>query len=290
MMRRFHGAALAAVVAVGFASSSFAADMPAKGPVYKAPVAAPVYSWTGVYIGVNGGYAGTGNREVTFTPNDPLAALGCLGVGGGACTRPSSANLRGGFGGIQVGYNLQFGRNWLLGVETDFNGSGIRGSGTAAPFQFIGGSTANFTTEQDIKWFGTVRARLGYLPTESLLFYATGGFAYARVDESAVLNSTGGAANSGGFGANCTLGAGTLPVCFTGASSRTAAGWTAGGGLEFAVWRNLSLKAEYLYVGLPGRSVTVTAINGAGAIPASFSANFGRSDFQLARLGLNYRF
>ena len=56
-MHRFRFAALAAVAVIGFASVASAADMPVKAPVYKASVAAPVYSWTGCYFGANGGYA-----------------------------------------------------------------------------------------------------------------------------------------------------------------------------------------------------------------------------------------
>ena len=47
----------AAIAAFGFVGSASAADMPVKGPVYKAPMYAPtpVYNWTGFYIGLNGG-------------------------------------------------------------------------------------------------------------------------------------------------------------------------------------------------------------------------------------------
>ncbi len=67
-------------------------------------------------------------------------------------------------------------------------------------------------------------------------------------------------------------------------------GWTLGGGLEYALWQKWTVKAEYLYVSLNGNSVTETALSSGGFLPASFNANFSRTNFNIVRVGLNYQF
>jgi outer membrane immunogenic protein len=64
-----------------------------------------------------------------------------------------------------------------------------------------------------------------------------------------------------------------------------------GGGLEYAFWQKWTLNAEYLYVSLDSKSVTETAVAVLpGTPPASFNANLNRTSFNVARVGLNYRF
>jgi outer membrane immunogenic protein len=145
------------------------------------------------------------------------------------------------------------------------------------------------TVDERIKWFGTVRARLGYLPTDNLLTYVTGGFAYGRVDRSGsyVNNSALGILGTiGGFSFFCSGG----QTCAAGSSSETATGWTVGGGLEYAFWQKWTVKAEYLYVSLESTSVTEIALTPVpGTLPSSFNAN-SRTNFNVARVGVNYRF
>jgi outer membrane immunogenic protein len=288
---------IAAIALIG--TPAFAADMAVKMPVKAPPPApAPAYNWTGFYIGANGGYGWKDSTTVTFTPNDPTALAGtCGGVFGGTCAPPTSFGIHGGFGGLQAGYNWQFRPQWVAGLETDFDWSDIKGTGTTPTF-FLGSlatGPSNFTVSQDIKWFGTVRARLGYLPTDHLLVYATGGFAYGRIDENAALNSAAGTnLQTGSFGYFCVTG----PNCFLGSSSRTETGWTAGGGLEYVLWNNISVKAEYLFVSLSGGdSVNVVALSSAGGVctpatcaPSSFTAGFSRTEFHTVRGGLNWKF
>jgi outer membrane immunogenic protein len=155
-----------------------------KAPVYKAPPPVPVYSWTGFYVGVEGGYAWR-DRSVSFSPND---AAGAAGLGSTnplvspIAAGPAGFTNKGSFGGIEAGYNWQFDRSWVAGVEADINASDIHGQGTVT-FPVGGGGTAiapNFrsiTASQKISWFGTIRARLGWLAGDNLLIYGTGGFA-----------------------------------------------------------------------------------------------------------------
>jgi outer membrane immunogenic protein len=272
-------------------TSAFAADMAVKAPP---PAPAPVYNWTGFYVGANGGYAWN-DPTVTFTPNDINARnFTSGGVFGGTAAPPTSFNTNGGFGGLQAGYNWQFSPKWVAGFETDFDWSDIRGSGISN-FSILA-SPANFAVSQDVQWFGTIRARLGYLPTDHLLVYATGGFAYGRIEENVSLNARAGANGATGtFAFGCVAG----PNCFLGNSSRTGTGWTAGGGAEYVLWNNLSVKAEYLFVSLGGGDnvnvVAVSPIGGAcfaasGCTPSSFGAGFSRTEFHTVRAGLNWKF
>src|SRR5205807_2250059 len=134
------------------------------------------------------------------------------------------------------------------------------------------------------KWFGTIRGRLGFVPINNILIYGTAGFAYARVDENVVLNSQPGPGDFADAAFICVTG----PNCFLGSSSRIATGWTGGGGFEYALSSNISLKAEYLYVRLgSGDAVDVVAVStsaiGApgGLKPASFTAHYSGASFQV---------
>jgi outer membrane immunogenic protein len=184
-MRPLLIAVAAAASTLAFAPIASAADLPLKAPVYAPPPLTPVYSWSGFYVGGNIGY-GWGSRTANFTPNDFNAFLSsCGGAGGSTCPPPVSSDINGVLGGLQAGYNWQFNQNWLVGIETDFNWSGIKGIGTESflivPVFFPGSS--NFVVSQNVEWFGTVRGRLGFLPTTNLLVYGSGGFAYGRVHE-----------------------------------------------------------------------------------------------------------
>jgi outer membrane immunogenic protein len=289
-----------AIIVLAVAPSANAADMPVKAPPLTPPPAT-TFSWTGFYVGGNIGY-GWEDPTVTFTSNDPAAlAATCGGFDGSTCVPPNSFSAKSGLGGIQFGYNWQVNRNWLLGVETDFDGSRFSGTGTSnflmlplAPPGAPGGP-ANFVDTQNVNWFGTVRARVGFLPSDRLLVYGTGGFAYGRVSENVAVNAPFGTNVGAGapgafyaFGCDSPGGAN----CFLGSSSRITTGWAAGAGFEYALWQNLSLKAEYMYINLGGDHVNVVATTPVVPpnIPASFTAAFSRLDFNIVRVGLNWKF
>jgi opacity protein-like surface antigen len=112
IMRRASIALFAAVSTVAYAQIASAADMPVKAPGYKAPVVAPLYNWTGPYIGIAGGY-GWGHSNQT-DPGIIINDDGSYGVNGG---------LLGG----TLGYNWQQG-TWVFGVEGDYSWADISGS------------------------------------------------------------------------------------------------------------------------------------------------------------------
>ncbi len=144
----------------------------------------------------------------------------------------------GGFFGGTFGFNLQ-GGPWVGGLETDLDASWIKG--TSSAFGICAGCSLKN------RWYGTLRLRGGY-DFNGLLLYATGGLAY------------GGIRVNGPFG---------------GEAEHSEAGWTAGGGLEYAFDQTWSGKVEYLYMDL--------GHTGFGALETHFKEN-------LFRVGLNARF
>ena len=135
------------------ASVASAADLPRQVP-YKAPAyVAPVFNWTGFYIGINGGY-GWGKSD--------WDAFG------------GSANPRGGLVGGTIGYNWQMPSSpWVFGLEGDIDWSDMRGTFTNAACP-AGCETRN-------RWLGTFRGRVGYA-IDRVLPYITGGLAVGDIN------------------------------------------------------------------------------------------------------------
>src|ERR1051325_4155563 len=120
-------AAVAVAASIG-AAPALAADLsPAAPPAYKAlPVA--TYDWTGFYVGAHGGWGRLDSADGIVAADAPSAAmLKSLGV-------PSSLPLgtSGAVAGGQLGYNRQFGRWWLAGIETDLSWTDLASTATAA--------------------------------------------------------------------------------------------------------------------------------------------------------------
>jgi outer membrane immunogenic protein len=149
MMKKILTAALLASVA----TSAFASDLPShKAPPAMAPVYAPPFSWTGFYVGVNGGYgAGNFNHFGSTVFGDPSGGL----VGG------------------TVGYNYQI-NQFVVGLESDLDWADIQKSQT-----FVNGSTSKATLDS----LGHVLGRLGFA-YDRALFYVAGGYAGGNVNGS----------------------------------------------------------------------------------------------------------
>lgn len=243
-MKKFLLAGIAAATFVG--APAFAADLPAKAPVYKA-APAPMFNWSGWYAGVNGGYGWSPyNDQLRDTSNPPFLFSGL--------------SPEGWFGGGQAGYNWQgVGSPWVFGLEADIQASDINDNRNwvvgAIPVQ----------QKSELDWFGTVRGRLGYA-VDRTLFYATGGWAFGRINNCECL--------TGGIGT-------------TRKNDTTANGYVVGGGVEYALgnapW---SVKLEYQYINL-GKNDPVNA----GSHLSSFPGTTVHDDaFHTVRLGLNYKF
>jgi outer membrane immunogenic protein len=280
---------IAAFCVVGFATGAVAEEM-ATPPSSFVTTRVPYLAWSGFYFGINGGYAWS-NPAVSYVANDPASQVGICGTLGVAnCTNADFKRDGALFGG-QAGYNWQINSLWLAGVEADYQWSDFAGSGNSS-FRLRSAlpalsTTATTSATETIHSFGTIRARLGALPFQSLLLYGTGGLAIGQVSENLSLTSVATASQSlGGFSFHCTAGT----TCFAGSGSQTRVGWTAGAGAELAITTNITFKGEALYVHLEAPSATATATNSAGLAPSAFNGNFSYVYFIVARAGLNYRF
>src|SRR5262245_10333817 len=173
----------------------------------------------------------------------------------------------------------------VYGVETDFSYARVRGTALNVSNGLL---NPVITTAQDsnLHWLGTLRGRLGVLPTPVSLFYVTGGLAYGHTAASTTTTVP-------------TVTFPTVPpsvsrcpdlnlFCSTGSSSKTRAGWTIGGGLEYAFGQNWSAKLEYLYYDL-GRESYLTVTQAALAPTPVMQAD-AKFAGHIARVGINYRF
>lgn len=244
----------AAAVAVFFATGAQAADIAAR-TYAKAPPMAPVFSWTGWYVGLNAGAAwGSSDAAANFDPatfiSPPFNAA--------ATAKLKSSGFT---GGGQIGYNYQFAPSWLLGVEADLNYTDLNASRSA----LVAGGANRVDQSTKSDWLATIRGRLGFT-VDKVLFYGTGGVAFAdvNVNEAVLFGTSFASYNS------------------------TRAGWTGGGGIEWAFAPSWSLKAEYLYVDLGSVNTGAFAGGGIAANPATVISH--KIIENIARAGVNYHF
>jgi outer membrane immunogenic protein len=254
-----------------------AADLPMKAPM-AAPIMGPGFNWTGFYIGGNAGAAINDSRFNVDPGGCFLTGCGTGGIAGNV-TRQSSGtfgNNTAFTGGGQVGYNWQFSPMWVFGLEADLNYNGtkstVAGSLVQPPPTFAAGSMFNYSVSQTLDWFGTGRARLGWVPADRVMIYGTGGLAYGRVQSST--------------GVAFAISADT----YAGSFSDIRVGWTAGGGIEWAFAQNWTAKAEYLYIDLGRTSYTDGCLTACGAAPLPSYTTGLTTREHIARFGINYLF
>src|ERR1700760_450091 len=173
--------ALTAVAA--FTGQALAADMAVKAPP---PVVSPI-SWTGFYLGINGGGAWTDDPSMTYVD---LANTGTTFNSYNPTTVKASSSS--GLAGFHGGYNWQAAPNWLLGVEGDWDWVDLNASGMNFLTHALVGTvfTDNASLATKVDWLASVRGRAGYVWNNQLLFYATGGVAFADMKFSAAVNCT----------------------------------------------------------------------------------------------------
>jgi outer membrane immunogenic protein len=255
----------AAAIAFGGVQMASAADMAVKARPMVAPVT--TYTWTGCYIGVN---AGAGWSRSSFdSVMDPGTHLGlAANVAAVSAAGTGSARDDGNFiGGGQIGCNWQTG-SWVIGIEGDFDAfradPTLVGTGVLTT-----GDTFVITNSVTTNWLATVRPRLGWAFDRSLL-YITGGLAVTNIKYTQTYADT------------------LFAAAGTSSSSQTKAGWTIGGGWEYAFTNNWSMKAEYLFVHFSSVSTGGIVVSTSGGT----NALSGTADLRehIARIGLNYRF
>jgi outer membrane immunogenic protein len=267
---------LGILIALTGATCAGAADL-----YYKAPVAVPVYNWTGFYIGGNVGGAwgnfhprtSTVDSDVGwFVPTD-IPAINTVGI--------QSSKPTGFTGGFEAGYNWQS-RNFVFGVEADIQALSL--SSGASSSALYPGFPYTFTVTSNIRttWLATFRGRLGYA-VNNWLFFVTGGAALTDL--------------RGDFAFSDNFGTGNPNASESASFSDTKTGYTIGGGVEAGLWGNWSVKVEYLYANFGTVSATSTNLTAFSPLllpQIAFPANVFTHSFDLkaniARAALNYRF
>src|SRR5947209_13565269 len=252
MLRKILMTTVAASAMVG---SAYAADLPSrKAPpmAYIPPV--PIFTWTGFYIGVNGGGA--------FRANNNNAYNNAIFFGGAAPVFGFNNNNNNNNGrflvGGQAGVNWQIGQ-FVLGIEGD--GDAVLGGNRNTLFPgATGGSSTGF--------LGTVRGRAG-IAFDRFLVYGTGGVAFGSTNLPTIAVAT----------------VAGIPGFFTtNGGSTTRVGYALGGGVEYAFTNNWSVKVEYLFTDLGRNNRTYLLGTGPG-----FTVT-GREQNHIIRAGLNYKF
>jgi len=208
------------------------------------PVLAP--TWTGFYIGGNVGSA--------WGQDDTAVNVNILGLGIGAPL--TSQGLRNFVGGVQGGYNYQFGAI-VLGIEADADWGDVKGT---APCVVIVSCT------DKIKSFGDVGGRAG-VAVDKALIYVKGGWAWADQQ----------------FNTSFSL----LGVSGSNTVSLNRSGAFLGTGVEYAFMPNWSAKIEYDYYDFGTKNVSTSVAVAGLAIPISASSNLTE---QVVKFGINYKF
>ncbi len=216
-MKRLLHAALSISVLMTIATAAVAADLPMAPTYPPAPVSvvARVYNWTGIYLGLNGGY--------TFGQSTPMSLFSDNFTA-------FNYSADGFLGGLTAGAQIQSGHT-VIGVEGDIDWSNITGSGRGTIFNnsvLVGTASISSTVNS----ISTLRTRIGYAD-DNWLFYLTGGIAVTN--EQSTLS-----------GATFVCG-GANPPCNS--ISDLHLGLAAGAGVEYGITQNLSAKAEYTWVG-----------------------------------------
>jgi outer membrane immunogenic protein len=201
---------LSSVAFAALSGAALAADLPSRAPppVYIPPP--PIFTWTGFYLGINGGGA-VGNTQFDFNN---------LGI------TTTSNNFSGGFVGGTIGYDYQWNGPFVVGVLADADWADITNGFNCSG---VGGFSCNVTGN----FLGSVRGRIGYA-WDRVLFYGSGGLGLGNARFSVTDNVTG----------------------FTATDNVFRAGFTAGGGIEYAITNNWAAKVEYLFYDFQHTSFT----------------------------------
>lgn len=217
-------------------------------------------AWTGIYMSVFGGY-GLADWDGPFSYDD-------AGVGDTFDRRSKNISDQNWFAGLGIGGDQQFGQVVIGGVIDVAYGE-FGGTENFVPYP---GGDYTWETDTSIEYFGTARARAGYLLKPNFLVYATGGLAWAMVDS------------------DITVHDGDPSTTASGTSENNHIGWTAGAGIEWKLTDTISFGAEYLYVDLGEVDYRFAGSksNGNGIYATD---NFHPDlELQVIKAQLNYRF
>jgi outer membrane immunogenic protein len=300
--------------------SALAADLPSRHappPAYVPP--APIFTWTGFYIGVNGGFISREGTHVVGTPIFGNAGLVGGPAFGAAAPIAATFDLRRSYGGLaggQIGYNWQVNQNIVLGVEADADGvfgnsCGGGGGGGFGGNNNCGGGVAivpvtgfpanpllaiNSGTNR-MDFIATLRGRLGFLPLPNLMIYGTGGLAVGGINSSITVQQqvTGPSAVPSLYGTTLSGCGNNNGGLLNGNNNNNCfrVGGTAGGGIEWMFLPGWSFKAEALYYELQAirNTGTFSNFNTAGTLFTASGLNtITHPRGVIARAGINYHF
>lgn len=273
----------AAFVALSSATA-FAADLPAR-TYSKAPMASPVYSWTGFYVGgqVGSGWGTSqtdvdvGNTFIGAPVNQTVNQL--IGGSLGLSVPLPQVQMNGFVGGAQAGYNYQTGV-MVFGIEGDILGASLNGKTDC----FL---VLNCTNK--INWIADITGRFGVTVGDRGLVYVKGGAAWAGASVGINQSVTVTTALLGGVTANGSI---------NGSASKTVFGGTLGAGVEYAFMPGWSAKIEYDYYDFGRQSMNVP-VTASGAITAPVVAAGSilirtpvsvTERMHTVRVGVNYHF
>src|SRR5438128_109498 len=160
-MKRIFRLGFAGVTAIGIPLAAQAADI--RTPVYKGPAPTPLYfSWTGCYLG---GHAGLAAGHTTWQDVLPIGTIDATMTG-----QTANTDMSGGIYGGQLGCDLQFNGNWVIGIEGSYSGATLTGTNMD---QF----NATWTLRSQTDWIASVTGRLG-IGFDRALVYIRGGAAW----------------------------------------------------------------------------------------------------------------
>ena len=266
---------LMSAIALGaMAVAATAADMPARGSaVAPAPYVAPVFTWTGFYLGVNAGAAWHSNDncpgyyDYTWSSGIIASRVSAFAP---ACNSDDTAFTA----GFQGGFNWQMGAV-VFGLEGDVNWIGNDNKHGFGAYAY-NGKYYTLDASPRSTMLGSLRGRLGWSFDRALL-YMTGGAAFR--------NST----NGDSISVYSAASNGTLLATYATNSDRSNVGWSLGGGLEWAFTNNVSLKIEYLHSQFDrGNNLFVTSTSSYNAY--AFRNDNSTDSIDVVRFGINYRF
>jgi len=286
---------LAGIALTALLAPAMAADMPVKAR--PAPLPPPPPDWSGFYVGVHGGY---GWKKDRFFSSE--CVFFCGKRDGGAVPaliieEPQEQrividgiNPKGGVFGAHAGYNWQYG-SVVTGFEFDLSFSNIKGSTTgsasasfierfvcfevcdAAVAPIVDRQTLTVTEERRVKYLGTARARLGWVPVNWLLLYGTAGLAWEQLERTSTETFT-----SSLFPYQNSTNS------FTDVFDKF--GWVAGVGGEVKLFgSNVIGRLEYLHYDF---GPVVGSVSSSGRSASVLTS--GHQTIDVVRVGLSYKF
>ena len=290
-MRKFLAAASFLVLS---SASVLAADLPMKAP----PVFAPIYTWTGFYIGVNGGGGGMNdsNSDTSVSSSNFGSGTSLFGVNQSSSGSGNNAfHGTGAIAGGQLGYNYQMG-NFVFGIEGEGYWSGIKGTLDASQNLYLPSTgTGSTLFETDTvhnqtknKYDFSIAGRMG-IAFDRTLVYGKGGWAWGQFNASSSFSRQG-----------------FPPIDIPGFLDTTTSTWGGmlngplfGLGIEYLLTNNWTVKLEYNYIMYGTKSFATTSCSTlSNSVPSASCIGNGQSsgnsplgaDKSLFKFGVNYKF